>query len=108
MSLSHLPIDGLPPQQIKTALCYATEILAEDPFDEEQNVKDFIRAVNEIGLSSLTPAPDPHHFVSTVEAIAALGPIIRAGYVKFIPRRAAMSGDLMRLFAKVADRKSVV
>ena len=99
MSLGHLPIDGLPPRQVKAALCYATEILAEDPFDEEQNVKDFIRAVNEIGLSPLTPAPDPHHFVSTVEAIAALGPIIRAGYVKFIPRRAAMSGDLMGLFA---------
>lgn len=99
----HLPMEGLPPRQVKAALCYATEVLAEDPFDEEQDLHEFIRSAEQnIGPSDLTIAPNPSHFVSTVEAIAALGPVIRAGYLKFVPRRASMAGNLIGAFASNA------
>lgn len=84
-------------------MCYATEVLAEDPFDEEQDLHAFIRSVDDsMGPSGISIAPDPHHFVSTVEAIAALGPVIRSGYLKFVPRRASMAGNLVGIFASNA------
>ena len=36
-----LPLRGLPPVQVKAALCYANDVTVEDPFDEEQILGDF-------------------------------------------------------------------
>lgn len=99
----HLPLKGLPPEQVKAALCYANDVLAEDPFDEEQVIADFVSSIAEsMPHVPIRVAPDPDHFVSSVRAVAALAPLIRAGHMTFMPRRLAMDARLSGRFASNA------
>jgi hypothetical protein len=96
----YLPLDGLPPERVKAALCYAHSVLAEDPFDEDQVIADFMaEVVDSLPHVSVRVAPDPEHFVSSVQALAALAPAVRAGHIGFAPRRLAMDARLAGKFA---------
>lgn len=106
----HLPLTGVPPSHLKAALCYAHDIVIEDPFDEEQVIADFLASVVD-GMPHVPVrlAPDPDHFVETVTAISTLAPAIRAGHVSFIPRRLAMDSRAAGQFVSnawhIADRQ---
>lgn len=108
----HLPLMGLPPSHLKAAMCYAHDLVVEDPFDEEQVIGDFLASVID-GMPHVPVrvAPDPEHFVESVAAIAALAPAIRAGHVTFVPRRLAMDTRLAGQFVsnawQVADLRRV-
>ncbi|KRF39994.1 hypothetical protein ASH01_19595 [Terrabacter sp. Soil811] len=103
LGADHLPLRGLPPGQIKAALCYANDVTVEDPFDEEQVLRDFISSVADaMPHAPIQIAPDPAHFVSTVQALARIAPVIRAGHIAFVPRRLAMDAGLSGKFASNA------
>lgn len=99
----HLPLKGLPPAQVKAALCYANDVTIEDPFDEEQVLGDFVRdVVDSMPHVQVQIAPDPDHFVSTIQALAGLAPVVRAGHIVFVPRRLAMDTRMAGRFASNA------
>lgn len=81
--------------EVKAALCYAHDLLLEDPFDEEQNLPGFVAESRQfLPHVSIEISPDPAWFVATVEAIADLAPLARAGVVSFISRRVGMDPRL--------------
>lgn len=97
----HLGQDRLPSAltatrgEIKAALCYAHDLVLEDPFDEEQDLAGLVRQVREMDPSSdAAIAPDPGLFVANLSAIAEIAPLSRGGVVRFSPRRLAMNPRL--------------
>jgi hypothetical protein len=77
--------------EIKASLCYAHDVVLEDPFDEEQDLLGLLRPPAGINLSEAKIAPDPTIFVANIAALADLATLVRAGVVRFCPRRLAMN-----------------
>lgn len=97
----HLGHDRLPSTlsvsrgEIKASLCYAHDLVVEDPFDEEQDLVALVRELRELDpASDAIVLPDPDLFVANVAAIAQLAPLARAGVLKFVPRTLAMNPRL--------------
>lgn len=97
----HLGQDRLPSAlsttrgEIKAALCYAHDLVLEDPFDEEQDLAGLVRQVLEMDPSAdAAVLPDPGLFVANVNAIAEIAPLSRSGVVRFSPRGLAMNPKL--------------
>jgi hypothetical protein len=90
----HYGAERLPAQlspdyrELKGPLCYAHDLVLEDPFDDEHHA---LRIIDEIRKYDpeveARPAPEPGLFVRTLEAIADLAPLIRAGTITFLPRQ---------------------
>ncbi|WP_344164915.1 hypothetical protein [Kribbella yunnanensis] len=103
LSNERLPHAGVGSAELKAALCYAHDILLEDPFDEEQVLADFAASVHEVmPETTITIAPDPEHFVDTVRGLLPLAPLARDGVLAFAPRRLAMDARLAGVFASNA------
>jgi hypothetical protein len=105
----HLGQDRLPAAisvsraEVKAALCYAHDLVLEDPFDEEQALSEFVRQCRELlPDSDIRVAPDPELFVANVAAVAELAPLVRTGVVRFSPRRLAMNPRATGTFASNA------
>jgi hypothetical protein len=104
LSGKHLGHDRLPSTltatrgDIKAALCYAHDLVLEDPFDEEQDLVAFVEQVLEMDPAA-EPAvvPDPDLFVANVAAVAELAPLARDGVLRFSPRGLAMNPKLTGL-----------
>lgn len=94
MDGQHFGAERLPSQlspdhrELKAPLCYAHDVVLEDPFDDEHHPLEMIRWVRQrFPHVVASPAPEPGLFVRTVEALADLAPLIRAGTLIFIPRQ---------------------
>lgn len=88
---------------MKAALCYAHDLLLEDPLDDEQNLPQFVAESRDLMPHvAIEVSPDPSWFVATVEALAQLAPLVRAGVVSFVSRRVGMDPRLHGLHASNA------
>jgi len=94
MDGEHYGAERLPGQisadyrELKGPLCYAHDVVLEDPFDDEHHALRIIEAIRETFPEvQARPAPQPDNFVRTVEALADLAPLVRAGVVTFLPRQ---------------------
>ncbi|MFE0456374.1 hypothetical protein ACFW2D_34835 [Streptomyces sp. NPDC058914] len=81
----HLSADH---RELKASLCYAHDVIFEDPFDDEHHALVAMKAITETFPDKvMKPALEPGLFVRTVRALADLAPLVRAGTVMFIPRQ---------------------
>nr|WP_296076306.1 hypothetical protein [uncultured Actinoplanes sp.] len=94
MDGQHYGAERLPGQlsadyrELKGPLCYAHDVVLEDPFDDEHHALRIIETIREtFPQVQARPAPHPDLFVRTVEALADLAPLVRAGIVTFLPRQ---------------------
>ena len=97
----HLGQDRLPSTltatrgEVKAALCYAHDLVLEDPFDEEQDLVSLVRDQLKVDPSSQAAViPEAGLFVANVAAVAELAPLVRDGVVRFAPRTLAMNPRL--------------
>ncbi|MEE1752870.1 hypothetical protein [Streptomyces sp. SP18CS02] len=75
-------------RELKAPLCYAHDVIFEDPFDDEHHALVQMRVIQrEFPDTDMRPALEPDLFVRTVRALADLAPLIRAGTVMFVPRQ---------------------
>ncbi|MET8451307.1 hypothetical protein [Streptomyces sp. NPDC005209] len=75
-------------RELKAPLCYAHDVLFEDPFDDEHHALVQMRVIQESSPDTvMRPVLEPGLFVRTLRTLADLAPLIRAGTVMFIPRQ---------------------
>ncbi|MFF7311204.1 hypothetical protein [Streptomyces sp. NPDC008137] len=75
-------------RELKAPLCYAHDIVFEDPFDDEHHALEQLRVLREYEPDTAGyPAFDPRIFVRTLETLSQLTPLIRSGTIIFIPRQ---------------------
>ncbi|MFE5561195.1 hypothetical protein [Streptomyces sp. NPDC056544] len=75
-------------RELKAPLCYAHDIIFEDPFDDEHHAFEQLRVLRAYEpVTDAYPAFDPGIFVRTLETLSQLAPLIRSGTIIFIPRQ---------------------
>lgn len=79
--------------ELKAALCYAHDVVLEDPFDEEQDIAAFVREIRDVNPDA-SVLPNPSLFVDNVVAVSELAPLVRQGVIRFSPRSLAMNPRL--------------
>lgn len=83
-------------RELKAPLCYAHDVVLEDPFDDEHDPLTAARTIREtFPEAQIALAPDPDTFVRTIEVLADLAPLIRTGVVIFIPRQLTADPDVV-------------
>ncbi|WP_432877191.1 hypothetical protein ACQPYH_28230 [Kribbella sp. CA-245084] len=103
LSNERLPRAGVGDGEIKAALCFAHDILLDDPFDEEQVLADFAASVHEVMPDTrITIAPDPEHFCGHRAGADLTGSAGTRRVVAFAPRRLSMDARLAGAFARNA------
>src|SRR5689334_22251104 len=78
----HYGAERLPSQfavdlrELKAPLCYAHDVVLEDPFDDEHHPLEVIRVIRETFPDVVaSPAPHPDTFVRTLEVLAQMAPL---------------------------------